>query len=139
MRGIQKHTIDAKNRLFVPAKYREELGNNVVITKSFTARSISVYSDKNIGSLEEKIKQLPEIEAHKEYIWFFTNSEDVEIDTQGRLMLPPDYVEHANIKKNIISIGLGDHMEIWDAEEFAESMSGVGPETVRTKLIKLGL
>ena len=136
MRGSQRHTIDAKNRLFVPAKYREELGTNVILVMNFSASSVSVYSEANIGDLDAKIRGLDEEENHDEYMWYYANTEDAEIDSQGRLALPQKFITHANISKNIVSIGLGNHMEIWDADAFDAKMAGIGPDMVQRKVIE---
>ena len=137
MRGIQKHTIDAKNRLFVPAKYREELGTKVVITKTTTASSISVYSANNIGALETLIMQkLDFVDDYEARLWYFSNTEDAEIDSQGRLALPDSYIDHAKIEKNVISVGFGDHLEIWGEEAYLERTSGLGPGLVNAGLTR---
>lgn len=139
MRGEQKHTIDSKNRLFIPSKYREELGTKVVVAKSVTAKCIWIYSKENWDRFEEKISSLPQISAYEAVSWLYVNSEDLEIDTQGRIAIPPKYLKYAGITKNIVSTGVRDHMEIWDEETFEQKMENTDVSALRQFLMEHGL
>ena len=139
MRGKQKHTIDAKKRLFVPSKFRDELGTNVVVAKSITGSCIRVYSTENWKKFEEKLEELPEIGASDALEWLYANSEDAEIDSQGRMALLDDYIEYAGIEKNIISVGVRDHMEIWDESSFESRMENTNVDNLREMLRQRGL
>ncbi len=139
VRGSQRHTIDAKNRLFVPAKYREELGTKIVVTKSLTSKCIRIYSLENWKLFEEKISTLPEMASYEVISWLYANSEDMEIDAQGRLALPVQYLDYAGITKNIVSAGVKDHMEIWDEETFDNKMENTNVDELRNFLIAHGL
>ena len=139
MRGKQYHTIDAKNRLFVPSKFREELGNEIVIAQSVLHDCIWVYSKESWEKFEEKIGTLPEFGAYDVVSWISDHSEDGKVDGQGRIALPEDYVKGAKIKKNIVSRGVRDHMEIWDQEEYERYAEGVDVSGLRKYLIEHGL
>ena len=139
MRGEQRHTIDSKNRLFVPSKYREELGTKVVVALSVTAKCIWVYSKENWDRFEEKISSLPQISAYEAVSWLYANSDDLEIDTQGRLAIPAKYLRYAGITKNIVSTGARDHMEIWDETAFDEKMENTDVSALRKVLMEHGL
>ena len=138
MRGKQKHTIDAKKRLFVPSKFRDELGTNVVVAKSITGHCVRVYSTENWKKFEDKLGELPEIGASEVLEWLYANSEDAEIDSQGRMALLEDYIEYAGIEKNIISVGVRDHMEIWDEESFESRMQNANVDALRDMLRQRG-
>ncbi len=139
MRGEQRHTVDSKNRLFVPSKYREELGTQVVVAKSITAKCIWVYSKENWEKFEERINSIPQIEAAPVISWLYANSEDLEIDSQGRLALPVKFVKYAGIIKNIVSAGARDHLEIWEENEFDNFIDSADVSALRDILIKHGL
>lgn len=139
MRGSQRHTIDSKNRMFVPAKYRDELGTEIVITKSLTSKCIRVYSLENWKVFEEKISSLPEMASYDVISWLYANSEDMEIDSQGRIALPAQYIKYAGITKNVVSAGVKNYMEIWDEEAFDNKMENTNVDELKNFLIAHGL
>ncbi len=138
MLGKQKHTIDAKNRIFLPSKFRAELGSELVISKSITGECIRVYSLENWNKFEEKIRSLPEIESDEEVWWILTNAENIHVDDQGRIAIPQDYREYAHLDKDIISAGRGERMEIWDAKIFEEKQAAVDVSKLREALKRKG-
>ncbi len=140
MRGTQRHTIDSKNRLFVPSKYREELGAQVVVAKSLTSTCIRVYSAESWKHFEEELNSFSDLGSYYELIeWVYANSEDGEIDSQGRLALPAEYLKYASITKNIVSTGVRDHMEIWNEEIFDSKMQNTNVDELRKLLIARGM
>ncbi len=138
MIGKQRHSIDTKNRIFLPAKFREELGTDLVLAKSITGKCIRVYSSTNWAKFEEKISALPEIELDDEIFWLFSNAESVEVDAQGRIAVPQDLREYAGLDKDIVSVGRGDRMEIWDEKEFEERQKSVDLSKLREALMRKG-
>lgn len=139
VRGEQKHTIDSKNRLFIPSKFREELGTQIVIAKSVMGKCVWIYSRENWERFEEKLRDLPQISAYEVVSWLYVNSEDAEVDTQGRIAIPAKYLKYAGITKNIISAGVRDHMEIWDEETFEEKMESTDVSALRNLLMQHGM
>ncbi len=138
MLGKHKHTIDTKNRIFLPAKYRDELGNDLVVAKSITGDCLRVYTSENWEKYEAKIRELPEIEAEEASFWLTTNAERVRVDDQGRIAILSDYREYANLDKEIISCGRGEYMEIWNAKTFEDRQASVDVSKLREALRKRG-
>ncbi|MBQ8288358.1 MAG: division/cell wall cluster transcriptional repressor MraZ [Clostridia bacterium] len=138
MLGKHKHTIDAKNRIFLPAKYRDELGNDLVVAKSITGDCLRVYTSANWEKYEAKIRELPEIEAEEASFWLTTNAEHVRVDDQGRIAILPDYRDYANLDKEIVSCGRGEYMEIWNAKTFEDRQASVDVSKLREALRKRG-
>lgn len=134
MIGKQRHTIDAKNRIFIPAKFREELGTDVVLTQSLTGRCIRVYSYENWKKFEEKLTALPEIEMDDEQFWVFASTERTEVDAQGRIAIPNELKLFAGLTKDIVSIGHPERMEIWDEQAFEERLKNINMDKVRQSL-----
>ncbi len=136
--GEYSHTIDAKGRLIIPARFREELGDRFVVSKGFDG----CLQANDLGTwekIQEKLKELPQFNKNTREIKRFFNGGAViaEVDKQGRILIPAELREHAGLKKNVSLIGTGSNVEIWDSErwnesapdnidEIAESLSGLG-------------
>ena len=137
--GEYNHTIDAKGRLIVPSKFREQLGDEFVVTKGLDG-CLFVYENTEWKILEEKLKNLPLTNANARKItrFFLAGATLCEVDKQGRILLPAVLREFAKIEKDAVMVGVGNRIEIWskeswssanvydDMDEIAESMEGLG-------------
>ena len=112
--GQYQHSIDAKGRLIVPAKFRDGLGERFVVTKGLD-NCLFAYP-------QEKLKQLPLTNpgARKFVRFFFAGAVECELDNQGRIMVPTHLREYAGLKKDIVSIGVNNRIEIWNKENWNE-------------------
>ena len=115
--GQYEHSIDPKNRINFPAKFREQLGENFILTVGLD-ECIAVYSAEEWDKLEQKINQLPMSRGRSVKRYFFSNAVTVEPDKQGRILLPPHLREYAHLEKDVIVTGASDHAEIWDVERW---------------------
>lgn len=115
--GEYQHTVDTKGRLFLPAKFREELGETVVFTKGLDA-CLFGYSLSEWSVLEEKLKKLPlaKPEARAFARFFFAGAAEIGYDKQGRILLPPVLREHARLEKEVVVIGVSNRIEIWSQD-----------------------
>ena len=134
--GEYSHTIDAKGRLIVPSKFREQLGDEFVVTKGLDG-CLFVYENSEWKSFEEKLHALPltNANARKFSRFFMAGAAPCEMDKQGRTLIPATLREFAQMKKEV---GVGSRIEIWnkavwneknvydDMEEIAENMEGLG-------------
>ncbi|MBQ9458477.1 MAG: division/cell wall cluster transcriptional repressor MraZ [Oscillospiraceae bacterium] len=120
MTGQYPHSIDAKGRLFIPAKLREELGETFYVTISMTDRCLTVYSEDGWEKLMEKFDSLPYTEARKAARLVFANAAKCDPDSQGRILLPQKLRDYAGLKKDVIVAGVSKRAEIWDAEKWTE-------------------
>ncbi len=126
--GQYAHTVDAKGRTFVPAKYREELGESFVITRG-TAKCLTVYPMSEWEKYTAKIAELPQAQAVKIRRFIFSNANDVTLDGQGRIGISQGLREYAGIEKNVTIVGLGSYIEIWAEDVWkAETESASGSE-----------
>lgn len=139
MIGKFKHSIDAKGRLFIPARFREKLGNKIVICMSVSSKCLNVYSRPNWDKFEAKLKNMPEIEMDDGLFWLYGNATEVEVDSQGRFALDADLREMAGLEKDIISLGWGDKIEIWDEKAFYDRMKSINPVDLRGPFSKQGM
>ena len=133
------HTVDAKGRLIVPAKYREQLGDEFVITKGLDG-CLFVYGNADWEILEKKLTSLPvtNANARKFSRFFLAGACACEVDRQGRILIPSVLREFAHLEKDVVLVGVGSRIEIWnkavwneknvydDMEEIAENMEGLG-------------
>ena len=117
--GEYSHTIDAKGRIIVPAKFRESLGDNFVVTKGLD-NCLFVYTSEDCRKFEEKLRSLPltNKDARK-----FTRFFLAEIDKQGRILIPSVLREFAPLEKDVVLVGVGSRIEIWDKARWNESIS----------------
>ena len=139
--GEYQHALDSKNRMIVPSKLREELGNKFVITKGLDG-CLYAYPQDEWKNLEEKMKTLPltNRDARSFVRFFFAGACEIEIDKQGRGLIPQNLKEYAGIEKEIVSIGVLTRVEIWSKEKWQEyNDSNVDFESIAEKMSDLGI
>ena len=115
--GEYQHSLDSKNRIIVPAKLREGLGNKFVITKGLDG-CLYAYPLEEWKILEDKLKTLPltNKDARTFVRFFFSGACEVELDKQFRGLIPQNLKEYAKIEKDIVSSGVLSRVEIWSKE-----------------------
>jgi MraZ protein len=113
--GEYHHNIDPKGRLAVPAKFRNELATGAVVTKGLDD-CLFLYTKEEWGKLAEKLAQLPISKSNTRAFsrLMLAGAMDVEIDKQGRIMLPEYLRKYGNLKKQVVVAGLYNRLEIWD-------------------------
>lgn len=136
--GRYEHTVDAKNRMFVPAKFKEALGASFKVTYNDFNKCILVYSNEEWSKYEEKISQLPSLQFEDFIRSIYSNTVDVQLDSQGRIVLPQFLKEKVNIQKNVFVMGVGSHLEIWAQEEYAEKQKSVDMNKIKELMMNLG-
>jgi len=117
MTGIYQHTIDAKGRLFIPARLREELGDVFYVTLSME-KCLSAYSNVSWEKFMEKIKAMPKAKQIKMRP-LFSHASKCELDGQGRILLSQSLRDFADLKKSVAVVGAGECTEFWDSEAWA--------------------
>lgn len=137
--GEYNHTIDTKGRLIIPSKFRELLGDKFVVTKGLDG-CLFVYEGKEWKAFEEKLKSLPltNKDARQFVRFFLAGAANVEVDKQGRILVPGVLREFAQLQKDAVLIGVASRIEIWskerwecngtfdDMDEIAEHMADLG-------------
>ena len=137
--GRYEHTVDAKNRVFIPAKFKEALGNSFKITfNRITNKCILVYSNEEWEKLEKEVVALPRVK-HEVFIReVFSNTVDVQLDAQGRIVIPQFLKDNAELQKNVLFLGVGTHIEIWSPDVLEEKNSKVDPEELKNMMMEIG-
>ena len=122
--GEYNHTIDAKGRLIVPAKFREILGDNFIVTKGLDG-CLFVYPNDEWTRFEEKLKSLPLTNKNARQFtrFFLAGAAACEVDKQGRKLLPQVLREFASLEKDVVLVGVASRIEIWSRELWDESMN----------------
>lgn len=121
LKGEYNHTVDAKGRMIVPSKLREQLGVSFVVTKGMD-KCLFAYPNNEWEIFEGKLRQLPTTnEKSRQFKRFFLGSAtDCEVDNQGRILLPASLREFAGILKDVTIVGVGERAEIWSKEKWEE-------------------
>ena len=129
--GEYNHTVDAKGRLIVPSKFREQLGSEFVVTKGLDG-CLFVYPAEEWHNIEEKFRNISMTskDARKFSRFFFAGAAAVELDKQGRILLPPVLREYANLEGEAHIIGMDTNLEIWNTELWNEENAQYTPESV---------
>lgn len=138
--GEYNHTIDAKGRLIVPSKFREALGDTFVVTKGLDG-CLFVYDNEEWNAFEEKLKSLPitNKEARQFARFFLAGAAEVEVDKQGRILVPNILREFAQITKDVVLIGVASRIEIWSKERFEGMATFEDMDEIAEHMAELGL
>jgi MraZ protein len=124
--GAHEHTVDDKNRVTLPAKFRDAFGRGVVLAKGID-RNIDVYPRASWEASMSRIAALDPLtrEAREMKRYFFAAASAAELDKQGRVVIPADLSAHAGIGKDVVVAGVHDHVEIWDRAQWADHVSAI--------------
>jgi MraZ protein len=119
--GEFNHNIDAKGRLIVPSKFRDELGDKFIVTKGMDG-CLFLYTMTAWTAYVEKLSKLPTTNPNaRRFVRMMTSgASECEPDGNGRIMIPMNLREFAGIKKEIVTIGANDRVEIWDKQRWAD-------------------
>ena len=127
--GQYEHSIDPKNRINFPAKFREQLGENFILTVGLD-ECIAVYSAEEWDKLVEKIGTLPSTKSSAVKRFLYDGAFSVDFDSQGRILIPPVLREYANLEGEVHIIGMDTNLEIWNTELWNEENAQYTPESV---------
>lgn len=140
--GEYQHTLDPKNRVIMPSKFREKLGDSFVMTKGLD-NCLFVYSSEEWSIVEEKLKSLPMTnkDARAFVRFFFAGACECDLDKQGRIVMPNHLKDYAKIDKELVIIGVSTRIEIWSKEEWNKfnSDANISYEDVAEKMSQLGI
>lgn len=138
--GEYNHTIDAKGRLIIPSKFREALGDEFVVTKGLDG-CLFVYDNQEWAAFEEKLKALPLMnkESRKFVRFFLAGAASVEVDKQGRILLPSVLREFAELDKDVVLVGVASRIEIWSKQKWDEASEYDDMEDIAEHMSELGL
>ena len=125
MTGEYMHTLDAKGRLAVPSRLRDELGGVFYVTLSMD-RCLSAYSAESWQSFVDKVRSMPYVDRKKMFVKqrrmrpLFAFAARCEADAQGRILLPQNLRDYAGLTKDVTIVGCNNHAELWDSARWNE-------------------
>ncbi len=136
--GSYSHSLDSKKRVFVPAKFREDLGNTFYVTRKFDTY-LSIYTEEEWAAYLEKLEKLPESVAAEVQEFILGGAQKCVPDTSGRIIIDERLLKHAGINKNIVFVGAGRQIRVWAEELWNEREKNRDFEKMREVLRDFGL
>lgn len=140
--GEYEHSLDVKGRLIMPSKLREDMGEKFIITKGLDG-CLFGFSQNEWLSFEEKLKTLPLTNKNaRDFVRFFLSGAiECEIDKQGRFLIASNLREYANMEKDVVIIGVGTRLEIWNKEKWKQynSEENISADEIAENMTMLGI
>ena len=140
--GEYEHSLDAKGRLIMPAKIREDIGEKFIITKGLDG-CLFGFSQSEWTNFEEKLKTLPLTNKNaRDFVRFFLSGAiECEIDKQGRFLIASNLREYSNLEKEAVIIGVGTRIEIWNKEKWKtyNSDENISADEIAENMTMLGI
>ena len=141
--GEYRHSLDAKNRVSIPAKLRDELGENFMIVRSVRGTCLRFYSAEAWKEYIEPLKKLPRKVAEDTFWFLYRDAAQVTPDSLGRVLLPNGLLDFEKISnesdRNLVIVGCGDFGEIWSEKLYDERVSSMDLDAIRAALEESGL
>lgn len=140
--GEYEHSVDAKGRVIMPVKLREDIGEKFIVTKGLDG-CLFAYSQTEWSNFEEKLKTLPLTNKNaRDFVRFFLSGAiECEIDKQGRFLIPNNLRTYAELEKEINIIGVGTRIEIWNREAWKKysSSENISADEIAENMTMLGI
>lgn len=140
--GEYIHTIDDKNRLSLPAKFRQEMGKKVVLTKGLD-KCVAIFTEKEWKKIAEKLSEGSLLQADNRSFnrFMFSGAVEAEVDSIGRVLLPDFIVGWAKLKTKVAVIGVQSRVEIWNEDAWSSHKQDVEAQsdTLAEKLGQVGV
>ena len=125
--GAYEHTIDDKNRLTLPAKFRQVFADGVVVTRGFDGCLYAFRRPDWDRLLESRLATLDPLspEGRRLERFFYSGASETELDKQGRVMVPRELMDHAKLGREVVVAGVKDRLEIWDRAAWRRELAEV--------------
>lgn len=140
--GEYQHNLDGKGRMAVPVKFRKDLAGGAILTRGLD-RCLFMFTRSEWEALAEKLKNLPLAQANSRAFTrlMLAGAMDVEVDTQGRVLIPEYLRKYADLKKETVVAGLYNRLEIWNAEAWKQykAKTESASEEIAEQLSELGI
>ncbi len=136
--GSYPYSLDAKKRVFIPSRFRDELGDEFYITRKF-GKYLSIYSADDWQAFVEKIERIPESEDEGIQDFILGTAQRCTPDANGRIIIDDRLLKYAGISKNVVFSGAGRHIKIWAEEVWEAKEKEYDLDKMRAALSKHGL
>ncbi len=128
--GTHSRTLDDKNRLALPRRVREQLGEpGTLFVTPGPDKCLWLYTQAGLEQLAAKLDQTPATDAEARVFrrLYFAQTEAVDLDRSGRVLIPERLIQFAGLKREVVLIGIRDHLELWDAQQWQEYLAANAP------------
>ena len=140
--GEYQHSMDAKGRMFVPSKFRDDLGDTFIVTLGLD-NCLFVFPQEEFERLKARLDaiSITNKDARTFARFFFARDSECEMDKQGRAMIPNNLREYAGLTKDVTVVGVSNRVELWNTEnwENTHSFENFSPDELSEKMELLGL
>ncbi len=138
--GEYKHALDTKNRLFIPAKYREQLGETFIVIRGSEQdeRFLTVYSKAEWAEIEAKLASMPRSSTRALNRFWGRNGLEATPDSQGRILLSQSLVDYVGLGKSAVIIGCGSYLEIWSEEGYDRMVAAEDEAAMEQQMKEIG-
>ncbi len=135
--GSYKNTLDSKGRVFLPAKFRGFLGDTVIVAKG-AGGCLVIYTEEKFAEYVERLTRNGQTEAKKYLRFISLSAVNAEPDVQGRIIIPAELREYAQLEKEVMFVGMYDTVEIWNEKNAEKSVEGESSDGIDSYLIENG-
>ena len=138
--GEYSHSIDAKGRLIIPSRFRDELGDDFVLTKGLDG-CLSIYPQNEWEAFEQKLRALPLTSKNARTFtrFFVASAAPCELDKQGRILVPQTLREFAGLEKDVILAGNLSRVEVWSKEKWSENCNYDDMDSIAADMENMGI
>lgn len=137
--GEYAHSVDSKNRIFVPSKFREELGESFIVARDIRGERLKIYSLEGWQAYIAPILNQERRLSEKAIRYLHRNASQVSPDSQGRILISRELLDYAGIVKEAVIVGCNSYAEIWSAENYAREIEQEDSAEIREELEMFGL
>ena len=138
--GEYEHSLDAKGRLIMPAKLREDIGETFIVTKGLDG-CLFAFSKEEWSNFEAKLRTLPVSNKNARDFtrFFFAGAIECEIDKQGRFLISSNLRDFAGLDKDVVIIGMTSRLEIWSKEKWTACDETISADEIAENMSMLGI
>lgn len=124
--GNYSHSLDEKGRLVIPRKMRDDLGNHIFIMKGFDG-ALAIYKEEAFSAVVEELKRYSFLKKeNRDYLRIkLASIVELEVDKMGRVQIPTAILAKYHINKDVVVLGAGDHIEVWDNESYEKYLASI--------------
>ena len=137
--GEYEHNVDAKNRIFVPARFRDELGETFMVARDLRGARLKMFSLEEWQNYIAPIMEQERKISEKALRYLHRNAMQVSPDSQGRILLSRELLDYAEINKNAVIVGCSSYVEMWSAENWRAELEGEDSDEISRELERFGL
>jgi MraZ protein len=125
--GEHEHTIDDKNRLTLPAKFRQTFAEGVVVSRGLDGCLYAYPRPDWQSAIEARLEELDPLnkESRRLRRYFYSGASEDALDKQGRVTIPAALMQHAQLERDVVVAGVNDHLEIWDRAAWRRELADV--------------